>query len=64
MFCKHEWSLLSETTTESKFEVAMKAAEGHSDMKIPWQMCEAARKHIQVFKCSSCGKFVRYVEDI
>ena len=61
--CDHKWELLSETVTESKFECSMKAA-GNLVKTMPHQLCDADRKHIQVFKCDECGKLKRFVEDI
>jgi 23S rRNA maturation mini-RNase III len=61
MFCKHEWKLLLETTTESQMELI----EG-LDMKITGDahMRLFMRKHIQVFHCKKCGKLKRFVENI
>ena len=68
MFCKHKWVMLSETTTESKFEISMKtiyAGEGLLEKTgLPHQLCDADRKHIQVFACEKCGKMKRFVERI
>jgi hypothetical protein len=66
MFCKHEWKLISETITKSKFEVALSNIENRNIVKfnLPWQLTDASRKHIQAFQCKKCGKFKRFVEDI
>jgi len=66
MFCKHEWMLISETVTKSKYEVAIQElkAAGVKTISLPWQLSDADRKHIQVFSCEKCGKFKRFVEDI
>jgi len=66
MFCKHEWKVLSETTTQSKFECALGAVNGIADGKIdiPSQMACAVRKYIQIVSCDKCGKLKRFVEDI
>jgi len=64
MFCKHEWTVLSETVTKSKFECAMSAIGACGEGTIPHQMSCARRKHIQVFTCKKCGSLKRYVEDI
>ena len=71
LFCKHNWIKASETITESKFEHATKNAnslyEYNTDLKrkvkIPWQMCDANRKHIIIFKCDKCGKIKRFVTE-
>jgi len=66
MFCKHKWSILSETTTKSKFQSAIDAVSELSiaNLKTPHQMCCAERKHIQTFTCDKCGKLKRFVENI
>jgi len=68
MFCKHKWELVSETTTKSKFELATECAyrEGMNTSKftIPWQLCNADRKFIQIVQCTKCGKLKRFVENI
>ena len=63
MFCKHEWQLLSETTTESKLEHSMKQLN-QLIKSLPWQLCDAERKHIQTFSCKKCGLLKRFVEEI
>lgn len=63
MFCKHNWKVLSETVTKSKYEVAMDAMKtqgGVGKVKLPWQLCCAERKHIQIVVCK-CGKLKRFV---
>ena len=62
LFCKHSWYLLSETTTKSKFEHARQITNNKGNL--PWQLCDAGRKHIQVFKCVKCGQLKRFVERI
>ena len=65
LFCKHSWKLESETTTKSKFEMAMSSLPvGVSTSKLPWQLCDGDRKHVQVFSCSKCGAIKRFVESI
>ena len=66
IFCKHEWKTISETVTKSKYEIALEASKGAGieSIKLPWQLCDADRKHIQVFACEKCGKFKRFVEAI
>lgn len=65
--CKHEWKLLSETVTKSKYESSIEAVKdlcANTKLSLPWQMCDADRKHIQLFTCEKCGKLKRYVEKI
>ena len=66
MFCKHNWKILSETVTKSKFECAIDSMKSSFDGKIniPRQLCCADRKFIQVVCCTECGKLKRFVEDI
>jgi hypothetical protein len=67
MFCKHEWESLSETVTKSKYESSIKAVKSlglEGKTKLPWQLCDADRKHIQVFTCKKCGKLKRFVEQL
>jgi hypothetical protein len=66
MFCKHDWSVLSESVTESKYEVTIRSTKGFATGKtnIPWQLCDASRKHIVIVCCKKCGKLKRFVEDI
>lgn len=68
IFCKHNWVLVSEITTKSKFEIAIETmAPLGTDFKkinLPRQMSDTSRKFIQIIKCEKCGKFKRFVEDI
>ncbi len=63
MFCKHKWSILSETTTESKMEQVNKTG---ADFKITnllmFEMLQ--KKHICILQCEKCGKLKRFVEEI
>ena len=66
IFCNHEWSVLSETITKSKLEISINnlKEEGASKANLPWQLCDADRKHILVLCCDKCGKLKRFVEEI
>lgn len=66
LFCKHEYKLLSETITKSKFEVTIETLKnaGSNSLNLPWQLADVSRKHIQVFFCSKCGNLKRFVEKI
>lgn len=67
LFCNHKWTLVSETTTESKFESAVKAlgsGKAITRINIPHQLCCADRKFIQITYCDKCGKLKRFVENI
>ncbi len=66
-FCKHDWKLLSNITTESIFEMTirnLKDADRNTGRQIPWQLCDGGRKHIQTLNCIKCGKIKRFVEQI
>ena len=64
--CKHDWKLISETTTESKSEHFLRTFRKHNQksVQVPWSLVDTDRKHIQTFACSKCGKFKRFVENI
>ena len=66
MFCKHEWKVLSETTTASQFEHAISVARPNmaGRFSIPSKMCDADRKYIQIVACDKCGKLKRFIEKI
>ena len=61
MFCKHDWKLLSSTTTESQLEHAdklgLRITRGGTTLML-------RRKYIQIVKCDKCGKVKKFVEDI
>lgn len=63
--CQHQWVMLSEKTTVSKFEGATEVmGDAYSSVKIPHQMCCMKRKFIQIISCTKCGGLKRFVEDI
>ena len=65
LFCNHKWNIISDVTTESKFQHAVKSARENGvagKTNIPHQMCDAERKHIQILSCEKCGKLNRFVE--
>jgi hypothetical protein len=67
MFCNHQWRVLSESVTASKFEHAVSVVKGDGSLgklSVPAQMSCAERKHIAVFACDKCGKLKRFVEEI
>lgn len=66
MFCKHDWKVLSETVTKSAYEDSLEVTKnaGITNIKLPGQLCDGDRKHIQVFTCTKCGKLKRFVENI
>jgi hypothetical protein len=57
---------MSETVTKSKFEYALHVVEDRNikKLKLPPQLSDAGRKHIQVFTCQKCGKIKRFVDEI
>lgn len=65
MFCKHQWKILSEKTTKSRFELAIEAIRGNTrETDLPHQFCDTSRKFIQIVTCLKCGKLKRFVEEI
>lgn len=66
MFCRHDWEILSETTSKSKFEVATECLSnrGTSKVTIPHQMCDATRTLVQIVACNKCGKLRRFVTEV
>ena len=64
MLCKHDWKLISETTTKSKLEVAVDSFSMRAKFDLPWQLADATRRHIQVFSCAKCGKLKRFSEQV
>ena len=63
--CKHDWQMISEVTTKSKYELI-----GESTGNVPglsnWSQLSPItdRKFIQTLRCSKCGKLKRFVENI
>jgi hypothetical protein len=67
MFCKHKWSTISEAVTESKYEHSLKVMGRSSavgKVTLPWQLCDAERKHILTVTCDKCGKIKQFVNEI
>jgi hypothetical protein len=66
MLCKHEWELINQVITQSKFEHAMNQMKefDKGSAKLPWQLCSAERKVIQIFTCKKCGKLKKFVDKI
>lgn len=63
LFCKHNWEVLSSTTSKSKFEVAMETASKRGvtgDCRMPPQMCDASRVHVEIVTCNKCGALKRF----
>jgi hypothetical protein len=65
MFCKHQWEMLSETTTESQLEQAVRVTGSHPTPQYDHQFEQMTeRKFIQVVQCTRCGKLKRFKEYI
>lgn len=68
MFCRHKWKLLSEVITRSKFEVSLEVIKVNGgelkSIRLPHQLSDASRFHIQTFTCDKCGKLKRFKEKI
>ena len=63
-FCKHDYKLISETTTQSKLEHAIVLNNVRGRVSGSGNPTILERKHIQVFTCSKCGNLKRFVENI
>lgn len=73
-FCKHEWEILSEVTTESKMEHFAKVTKMEHFAKVTSRYqppanffqyeAMTARKHITTVTCKKCGGLKRFVEEI
>lgn len=64
MFCKHDWKVLSETTTESKLSHIINVLEKNALRTFRYTPSDVERKHIVIVSCSKCGKLKRFVEEI
>lgn len=66
IFCRHDYELISETTTTSGIEHTLKVLNefGRAVDSMKGGGLTADRKHIQVFTCKKCGNLKRFVEDI
>jgi hypothetical protein len=67
LFCKHDWHLILDKTTESKYEHSLKIVRANhavGSCNLPWQLCDAERMHIVILTCKKCGKLKRYVTEI
>lgn len=64
IFCKHDWKLISEITTKSAFELATENLATMAHVKLPWQLCNADRKVIQLVTCPKCGAIKKFTETI
>lgn len=64
LFCKHEWSKLSETLTESNMERQINLLRTLG--KVPTQGHPAwfDKKLIQIFECKKCGKIKKFVTEV
>ena len=62
LFCKHKWKILSETTTQSKYEHFTAVLGQPKDINVVFGALK--RKYIQIVTCDECGKLKRFVEDI
>jgi len=63
LFCKHDWQLLHETTTESVLEHTKRVTgnAGGSD-NVGGQELLCQKKYITLVTCKKCGKLKRFVE--
>ena len=64
VFCKHNWELISETTTKSAFEIASESGNPFTGIKSDPANAIFRRYHIQVLQCTKCGKLKRFCEEL
>lgn len=64
MFCKHEWEVLSEVTTESKYEQLNRGGLYNLKANGALILELAARKHILTVTCEKCGEIKQFVNEI
>ena len=64
--CKHKWDKISDTVTESSFEMALRVGKEfcRGDLTIPHQLVQDVRKHIVILTCSGCGKVKEIVNKL
>jgi len=64
LFCAHEWKLISEHTSKSRFEHVienLKGIKGNLEsVSMPPGMSNANRTVIQIVACSKCGKIKKF----
>lgn len=66
MYCKHQWKILSEKTTESKME-HMRSINFHFRLNVAIiqdVLPLTSRKFIQILVCEKCGKIKQFVTNI
>ena len=64
LLCKHDWKILSETTTKSRFEMSMAQLHSSRSIELSGSLCNAERKCIQIVTCKECGALKKFVEII
>lgn len=64
MFCKHEWKVISEVTTTSKYEQLNRG--GLSNLKANGALILElmACNHILTVTCEKCGEIKQFVNEI
>jgi hypothetical protein len=64
--CKHEWKILSQETTTSRFEDAVRIIKKEGGLKftLPHQLTCGKRKHITLVSCDKCGSIKQFVNNI
>ena len=65
LFCKHDWEILQEITTESKAEQRIRLVGSIPSERnsLDFDMF-FKKKHMTILKCNTCGNLKRYVEEI
>lgn len=63
MFCKHEWEVLVNETTESQMEQTLRLTGECPMPNNSYELAEMTkRKNICTLACKKCGKLKHYVE--
>jgi len=65
MFCKHDWKILSEMTTDSQMDKLNKKFEYCPVRFHKWDVSSLfAKQLIQLVTCTKCGKLKKLVTNI
>lgn len=70
--CSHEWEIVSDTTSESKFEHDIKIITNHNvswegmyGRQLPWYYAiDSRRTHQTILTCTKCGKLKSYTNKL
>lgn len=63
-FCKHEWKLIQNITTESHIEHIKHTLGTDAVRRFTIYRDNIERKNIVILSCNKCGKLKRFVENV